>query len=301
MHEKKKFIKGEHDMSELHEVAPEYLFVPDYLYPHDDYICHKEINKKGEFTLQDLHSICPALVLEECVEMPDGSTIYEPENVKYLGVYFDNNLTFKRHIDITTCKISRLISVFWKSPHLTTETKKIIYHSLVQSHLNYGILIWGSNLVKNIRGKFELDHVPQNLKSLNVAVNKIVRAILRKPKYNKKTGCNTPSKPLYQELDILTLNNLYYYNLGILAHAFYYNHPLPDKITENLVKKSTVSSTRTKNNEFDLYYVVPTKEATFRKPTLACTIFWNKLPTDLKRISSKESFKNKLKHYLITL
>ena len=115
----------------------------------------------------------------------------------------------------------------------------------------------------------ELDNIPQNHKSLIVAVNKFVRAILRvrKPRYNKKSGCNTPSKPHYQEHDILTLNNLYYYNLGILAHAFYYNHPLPDKMTENLMKKSTVSSTRTKNIEFDLYYVVPTKElATFRKP-----------------------------------
>ena len=136
MHEKRMFEKGEHDMSELHEVAPEYLFTPDYLHPYDEYICHKELNEKGEFILQDLHTICPAFVLEEYIEMPDGSTVHEPEHVKYLGVYFDNNLSFKRHIDITTCKISRLISVFWKSAHLTTETKKIVYHSLVQSLLN---------------------------------------------------------------------------------------------------------------------------------------------------------------------
>ena len=301
MHEKRTFLKGEHDMSDLHEVAPEYLFTPDYLHPHDEYICHKELNDKGEFILQDLHTICPAFVLEEYIEMPDGSTVHEPDYVKYLGVYFDNKLSFKRHIDITTCKISRLISVFWRSAHLTTETKKMVYHSLVQSQLNYGIIIWGSNLIKNVRGKFELDHVPKNLRSLNVAINKIVRAITRKPRFDKKTGCNTPSKPLYQELEILTLNNLYYYNLGILAHSFYYNHPLPEKITENLVRKSSVSSKRTKNNEFDLYYAVPTKDATFRKPTLACAVFWNKLPTDIKSTSSKTSFQNKLKFYLINL
>ena len=55
--------------------------------------------------------------------MPDGDEIYEPENVKHLGVCFDNEFKFKRQIDIITCKISRHIGVFWKTPHLTTDTK----------------------------------------------------------------------------------------------------------------------------------------------------------------------------------
>ncbi len=301
MHEKRVFIKGEYDMEELHGVAPQYLFEPDFPHEHNINISHKELNKRGEFILQDLHAVCPAFWLDEYIDMPDGSSIYEPEHVKYLGVYFDNNLTFNRHIDILTCKISRLTSVFWKSPHLTIETKKIIYQSLVESHLNYGITIWGATLSKNIRGKFPLDHVPKNLNNLNVTVNKIIRAILRKPKYDKNTASNTSSKPLYRELEILTLNNLYYYNLGVLAHSFYYTDTVPDKIAEKLVKKSTITSVQTKNNEYELYYTVPRKETTYRKPTLACTLLWNQLPNELKCIKSKTSFKNKYKQYLLNL
>ena len=301
MHNKKVYVKGEHDMTELHSVAPAYLFEPEFIQIQNDYPCHTELNKKGEFILHDLHSVCPAYLLDEHVQMPDGNDIYEPDYVKYLGVFFDNSLRFQRHIDIVTCKISRLISVFWKSPHLTQETKKIIYYSLVQSHLNYGILIWGSSLSKNVVGKYELNHIPANLKNVNTVINKIIRAIARKPKYDKTTRLNTPSKPLYQELEILTLNNLYYYNLGLLAHSFYYSDHLPDKIAENFVLKSSVSTVRTKNNMFDLYYTVPKKDATFRKPTLASTIFWNQLPNNLKSIRSNKTFKAKLKDYLLKM
>ena len=60
--------------------------------------------------------------------MPDLRNISEPSNVKYLGVYFDNDLRFKRHIDITCCKINRMVGILWKSEHLNLEAKKMIYH-----------------------------------------------------------------------------------------------------------------------------------------------------------------------------
>ena len=64
------------------------------------------------------------------------------------------------------------------------------------------------------------------------------------------------------------------------------------------MQKSKVSFTKTKNNEFDLYYKGPT---THRKPTLACTLFWNQLPTEIKSIKSSQSYKAILKDYLISL
>ena len=78
-----------------------------------------ELNKKGEFILHDLHKITPQYILEESIEMPDGTTILEPDNVKYLGVWFDNSFKFTHHIDILTCKISRIVGILWRSQHLT--------------------------------------------------------------------------------------------------------------------------------------------------------------------------------------
>ena len=60
-------------------------------------------------------------------------------------------------------------------------------HSLVASYFNYGILIWGSQLAKNLAGRYELKHVPNHLKKLNTVHNKVIRAITRSKKYNKET------------------------------------------------------------------------------------------------------------------
>ena len=48
----------------------------------------------------------------------------------------------------------------------------MVYHSLALSHLNYGIHLFGVP-VKNIQGKFAFDHVPENLRGLNVPVSEI--------------------------------------------------------------------------------------------------------------------------------
>ena len=296
-HYNKSYIKGEHDMAELHLIAPLFLFTLDDQY-HDE-PDHITVNKMGEYVLQDLHRVCPEYFFNEFIVMPDDSYIFEPPNVKYLGIYFDNKLSFKRHIDIICCKINRMVGILWKAPHLSIETKKIIYHSMVESHLNYGILIWGSNFSKNIVGSFEADHVPDNLKNLNTTINKVIRAIFRKPKYDKKKKINTASNPLYNELGVLKLCDLYYYNLAMLVHEFYHSNNLPTKLSNKYIKKTDVTAVRTRNNDSELYYSVPNLMSTYRKPTLASAAFWNTLPKELRTVASKNAFKNKLKLFLL--
>ena len=202
-------IKGEYNMAELHAVAPELMFVDYNLQPGDP--THIDLNLKGEYVLHELSKVCPAFVLQEWITMPDGSTIYEPDDVKYLGVFFDSKMTFKKHIDIVNCKINRMVGILWKSEHLTSETKKTIYNSLVESHLSYGIVVWGAHMARNITGGFEADHIPSNLKQLYYTQNKIIRAIVRKPKHDKQNNTYTSMSPIYKELNILKLYDLYYY------------------------------------------------------------------------------------------
>ena len=75
---------------------------------------------------------------------------------------------------------------------------------------------------------------PKELKHLVVTQNKVSRAILRKPLYNKQTKTYAQINPLYVELEVLKLQELYYYNLGSLAHDFFYNPNFPDSINENI-------------------------------------------------------------------
>ena len=93
-----------------------------------------------------------------------------------------------------------MVGILWKCRDLPIAAKLTIYHSLVASYLNYGILIWGSELAKNVAGKYSLDHVPQQLSQLNVAHNKIIRAITCSKKYDKNTKTITHTAPLLKNL-----------------------------------------------------------------------------------------------------
>ena len=128
------YEKGECDMTDLHATAPHYIFVEPWDEEEDP--SFQDLNKKGEFVMHDLHKITPNFLIEECIEMPDGSLIYEPESVKYLGAHFDNHFEFKTHIDILNCKISRLVGILWKCEYLSLEAKQMVYAGLVEAHLN---------------------------------------------------------------------------------------------------------------------------------------------------------------------
>ncbi len=296
-HYNKVYIKGEYDLSELHAIAPAYLFLVDGLEPGDP--DHVEVNKKGEYVLQELTKVCPEYMFQEWITMPDGSEIFEPDEVKYLGVYFDSKLTFKKQIDIVNCKISRMVGILWKGEHLTFETKKTVYHSLVESHLNYGILMWASTLSRNLVGTFDMDHIPDNLKHLMYTQNKIIRAIFRKPKYDKELNVYTSMSPLYKTLKVLKLHDLYYLTLAIMAHAFFYEYELPDKIIEKFTRKTDVTDVRTRGNEYELYYNTPRLVSTLREPCIAAAALWNRLPIELRQLAKVNSFKIKIKEHFI--
>ena len=291
------YDKGECDLSELHQIAPQYLLEgywdelgdPNYI----------ELNKKGEHALHDLRKVCPQLCFLETVEMPDGTDIYESEQVKYLGVYIDGKITYNHHINIVCCKLNRIVGQLWKGEHLNLEAKLLIYHSLVEFHLSYGITMWGSEFSKNLMTDANYDRIPDSLKNLITVQNKIVRAILRKPKYDKVNHAYTRMSPLYEKLNILKLKELYLYNLGILVHDKFHNKQFPTAIQEKFVSSIAEYDNRSKN--LTLNYNKPRLINTYRKPSIAGSMFWNSLPNSIKTLQNPSNFKDKLKKYLISL
>ena len=292
----KVYIKGEHDLTELHSVAPLYCFESEDPSDPD----HTVLNKKGEFALQDLYKVCPSYHLQEHIELDDGTIITENDKVKYLGLYFDSSLIFKHQVAIVSCKVNRLVGIYWKMADLDLDIKKTIYHSLVESHLNYGILIWGSSISKNVHGNFPAGHVPENLKPVKKAQNKVIRAIFRVPKYDRINKVATEMLPLYKKLEVMKLHDLYYYNVGLLCFNYLKVNDFPDKLDGYFLKKSDVNSRDTRSGDNDLYYQPPRLSSTYRKPSLCGAAFWNTLPEHIKNIKKLNDFKFKLKRYFLS-
>lgn len=66
------------------------------------------------------------------------------KSFKLVGVYLDEGLTFKYHIKHVQKKIIGMTSLLSRSKHiLPSKIKKVLFHSLVQSHLQYCLPVWG--------------------------------------------------------------------------------------------------------------------------------------------------------------
>ena len=71
--------------------------------------------------------------------------IQEVSMVKYLGVTFDSNLTWKNHVNELCLKLSKIVGIFSKLRYYVTVDILIVmlYFSLIYPFLTYGIQVWG--------------------------------------------------------------------------------------------------------------------------------------------------------------
>ena len=77
----------------------------------------------------------------------DGKPIEHVKYFKFLDILFDENLTWKCHINMATNKLSKVIGILNKLKHVYPQNALLsIYHSLFACHLNYGLLLWCTNV-----------------------------------------------------------------------------------------------------------------------------------------------------------
>ena len=77
----------------------------------------------------------------------DGKPIEHVKYFKFLGILFDENLTWKCHINMVTNKLSKVIGILNRLTHVYPQNALLsIYHSLFASHLNYGLLLRGTHV-----------------------------------------------------------------------------------------------------------------------------------------------------------
>ena len=72
------------------------------------------------------------------------------EEFNFLGIMFDKHLLWNKQIFNLSQKLSRAIGILNRLKHFIPKyCLKLIYNALFNSHLNYGILLWGHK-AKNI-------------------------------------------------------------------------------------------------------------------------------------------------------
>ena len=73
--------------------------------------------------------------------------IEQVDSLNFLGITIDKQLNWKQHVNAICSKISRSIGILNKLKHyLPLHIKINMYHTMISSHMNYGILAWGNNI-----------------------------------------------------------------------------------------------------------------------------------------------------------
>jgi hypothetical protein len=193
------------------------------------------------------------------------SSIPQTKSIKYLGIILDMNLSWKDHLSKLRKEIGLSIYKFYYLRDLcSSKVLKILYQSLVESRLMYGIICWGGTYFTN-------------LKILLTAQKHIIRLITHQ-------GKRVNSFPLFKTLGILPLRYLYVYRV---SQIFY-------KRCNEYNKYFNVKSGR----EIRLLLPLPKLEAFRRFYKFIAPKFFNALPANVKESKTLYKFRKSLFDWL---
>ena len=129
-------------------------------------------------------------------------------SVKYLGVYVDENLKWSDHITYITNKINKNVAVIWKTRRfLSFQHRKMLYNSLIASHLQYCCGVWGAG-------------PPSRLNGLLSTQNRCLKIMSFTPRLESP-------KPLYSKYKVLDIYKLVYQAICIFMYRVKSNQAPP--------------------------------------------------------------------------
>ena len=74
------------------------------------------------------------------------------ESIKFLGVFLDENLTWKDHIRYLENKIAKNLGLLFRSkPYLTKKCLLSLYHSYIYTYISYANIAWESTYISNLK------------------------------------------------------------------------------------------------------------------------------------------------------
>ena len=113
----------------------------------------------------------------------------EKEVTKYLGVFIDNKLSWKTHIEHVKAKLSKGNGMISRVRYFVNDQCLLnLFYSFIQSHVNYNLINWSSTF-------------PSYIEQIDVKLKAAVRLISFKNKYEH-------TQPLFLKHKILPLIDL---------------------------------------------------------------------------------------------
>ena len=207
----------------------------------------------------------------------DDETLCEKNFTKYLGIYFDKHLSWKKQIEYVKQRISRGIGILYKLRHMIPQhLLKNIYYALLYPYITYGIINWGCAYKSN------LDPVEK-------AMKKIVRIMTH-------SDMQEHSLPLFKKLDLMNFSQLLLFErLKITWKA--HNSVLPISLCKIFPNAYSDNNNSRRRNFSQNYNPICKTSYKSRFITSVGSIAWRDLPKSLKEINHLPLFIGKIKKY----
>jgi len=202
----------------------------------------------------------------------NGANLVKTEKNKFLGIILSDNLSWQKHIDYISKKISKSIGILYKlSSYLNRKSLIGLYYCFIYPYFLYCNEVWGLAYATHKRQLFVLQ-------------KKALRIICHSSKYES-------TDPLFRELKLL--------KFVINQFMFrFYSCSLPPVFDSMFTLNYAVHNYGTRQNQ-ELH--VPLVRTNLTKMSIRYhgVITWNFTLKKIDIIGSLPSFTRKLKNYII--
>ena len=165
--------------------------------------------------------------------MINGTKIKQVHETKFLGVIIDDMLSWKSHIAYLENKLKCCIGIInLIKDKIPKSHYKSLYHTLFESHLSYGITVWGGVSQSSLEKLFLLQKkcIRILFGNKDTYIQKFKTCARTRPYLSQKLDTDfhvkEHTKPLFRDKSILTIHNLYsYHTLIVLFKALKLRSP----------------------------------------------------------------------------
>ena len=202
-------------------------------------------------------------------------------HTKFLGVVIDDKLNWEPHICYLNKKLRSIIGALCRiRKSVPAELYQKIYYSLFESHLAYGISVWGVALKNKASDKLFVTqkHCTRILfGNLEAYLNKLSTCARARPygsqKLRQEFYQKEHTKPIFNDLKILAVQNLFKYHcISELFKIIKFRCPYP--LYENI---------KVSNRDSSLTIILPDKTNTF---LYKASLMWNTIHKRIVRSNS---------------
>ena len=208
-----------------------------------------------------------------------GHNIQASDKIKYLGLYLDPYLSCEHVVNSIVSKCnSRLKFMYRYSKALNERSRKLITSALIQCHFDYAASAWYMGLNQSLKHR------------LQVAQNKMVRFILDMGPREHVGQAELNQAGMLKTGDRvkqLMLNHM---------HSVY-NNSAPGYLYDHFTRVQDQHQYETRNAASN--FVVPKIQGVAKNNFNYWGVkFWSELPTQIKGILNRQSYKNAVKEFL---